>query len=253
MKKIFTMLLVFTLVSPVLQITKSSEAEAAAKVKTDTSQYFITQEKFNKRETASSITLKQGKLTVTAIKQKSTDLPSTTLIDSITIANGTKKYTITFEDEPETVTSISKSSSSKYLALQAGYGSGNKLFVINLNDGSYKIINDLVKSATAVETVTAYNWSSNGRKLAFSYGDPSLSRIAIYDAVYGTFTYVPRETSTISTAFIFWDRKGTFIDFASEYPSDKFKLYRYSLDTKKTKTIRALDSTEIVELNKINK
>lgn len=154
--------------------------------------------------------------------------------------------------KPETINAISLSSSNKYLVLKAGYISGNKLFVIDLKDGSYNNINDLVKSPNAVETVSAFAWSSNGQKIAFSYGDPSVSRIAIYNVFYGTFTYVPRETSTISTAFILWDKKGDFIDYASEYPSDNFKLYRYSLNTKKTKIIKALDSTEITKMSQIS-
>ncbi|MFC3746062.1 hypothetical protein [Paenibacillus sp. GCM10012306] len=251
MRKIFAILLIFTLIYPVLQSTENSKVEAAAKVKADTSQYFITPEKFTKQETTSRITLKQGPWTVSAIKQKSTVLPSTT-IDSITVTNGTIKFSIPFEDKPATITSISLSSSNKYLAIQTGYSSGNKLLVVNLNNGTYKIINDLVKSATAVETVTAYSWSPNGQKLALAYGDPSTSRIAIYNVFYNSLTYVPREVSTITTAYIFWDKKGAFIDFESEYPSDTFKLYRYSLDTKKTKVIRDLDSAEIVEIIKLN-
>ncbi|MBD7968230.1 hypothetical protein [Paenibacillus gallinarum] len=253
MKKIFKIILAFTLVSPVFQFSQYFSNEAKAQMVTDNNfSYFITKEKPSKKETKNKIVFEQDNVSVIATKKKSATPPSDTLIDSVEIINGTQNYTINFTDEFDTINSISISPTKKFLALQAGNLSYNSLYVVNLTNGSYKLINSIVKSSKAVETVTAYQWSPNGQKLAFSYGDPSLSRIAIYNVFYNTFTYVPREIRTISTAFILWDKKGLFIDYASEYPSDQFKLYRYSFDTKKNKVIKKLNAKELAQKNTLN-
>lgn len=250
MKKTFKIMIAFTLAAPFFQFSSHFSNEAVAQTSTDSnSSYFITKEILSKKETEDTIVFKQDNVSVIAAKKKSDNAPSFTIIESVDIINETQKYTITFTDELDTISSISVSPTKKFLALQVGNLGYNQLYVINLKDGFYKEINNIVKSASPVETVTAYQWSPNGQKLAFSYGDPSRSRIAIYNVFYNTFTYVPREVSTISTAFIRWDKIGTFIDYASEYPSDEYKLYRYSFDTKKIKIIKKLDRKEITILN----
>ncbi|MEF3352784.1 hypothetical protein PV403_06315 [Paenibacillus sp. GYB006] len=254
MKRIFKIMLAFTLVSPVFQFNQHFSNEAKAQMVTnDNSSYFITKEKPSKKETKNKIVFEQDNVSVIATKKKSANPPSDTLIDSVEIINGTQNYTINFTDEFDSINSISISPTQKFLALQAGSLGYNKLYVINLKDGSYELINSMVKSSKPVETVTAYKWSPNGQKLAFSYGDPSLSRIAVYNVFYNTFTYVPRETRTISTAFILWDKKGSFIDYASsEYPSDLYKLFRYSFDTKKNKVVKKLNAKELAQMNSLN-
>ncbi|WP_454191657.1 TolB family protein [Paenibacillus sp. Marseille-Q7038] len=254
MRKICKITLALTLVSSVFQFNPHFSDQAKAQIVTDNdSSYFIMKERPSKKETKNKIVFEQDNVSVVATKKKSPNPPSETLIDSVEILNGTQKYTIKFTDQLDTINSISISPTQKFLAIQAGNLGYNKLYVVNLKDGSYKQINSIVKSSRAVETVTAYEWSPNGQKLAFSYGDPSLSRIAVYNVFYDTFTYVPRETRTISTAFILWDKKGSFIDYASEYPSDQYKLYRYSFETKQIKVIKKLDAKERTQMNTLNK
>lgn len=216
------------------------------------SQYYVSNNDVEKKETNDKVQLYEGSIVLTADKKTSKELPNSTVISNINVTNGNKKYSVELSESPENITSISESSNNKFLAIQASYSNGYKLIVLNLNDGNYKVINEIIKNKKTVESVPVYSWSPNGKKLAFSYGDTSKSRIAIYNLSYNTFTYIPRQINIISTAQILWDKKSTKLDYISEYPSDKYKLYSYSFNTKKVKVISSLDNVEVSNLSKLN-
>lgn len=237
----------------ILPISSGSEhTVSAASNSVDTSVYY-SPPTAHKEDTTNAMVWKEGSVTVTASKHK-LEGPITSSISAIKVKVGTQSFALEPQDashaDPKNIQSISLSPTKKYLAIQLEYSNGYNLMVLDLHTGKYKILNDIVKSVTYVESTPVYSWSPDGKKLAFAYGDPSISRIAVYNLSYDTFTYVPRVTSTISTAIILWDKTGKYLDYASEYPSDQYVLYRYSFDTKKVKAITKMNRQQLTNLTK---
>lgn len=217
-----------------------------------TSTYFVSSVKTDKQETKNSVTFKEGKVTISATKKATTTTPGTsTLISSVRVSKGSSSFDIKLSDGIFSIQSMAVSSDQSHVAIHLEKEAGSELLVVNLNKQTHAVLNTIVKNAAAVETVFAYQWSPTGSTLALAYGNTSLSRVALYDAATAVFTYVPRETSTISSAAVLWNKKGTTIDFASEYPSDKYKLYRYTLSTKKVKVVKSLTRSEVNQLAKM--
>ncbi|MMZ53773.1 hypothetical protein D1872_155740 [compost metagenome] len=216
--------------------------------------------KFNKTVSQSKIVWKEKNITLTAKKTELKNVPSTekNLITSITIKKGEKSYTIKtdgYNDKLRDISSAALSPSNTWLAIQAQRSAGDTLILINLKTGKSAIVNDLLKAKGKknIESIPAYNWSPKADQIAFSYGDTSTSSIAIYDPQKGAFTFLPRETDYISTGLILWHKTGKSLDYISEYPSDQKKLYRYSLDSRKVKTIKKISQSEFQKWFKLDK
>lgn len=238
-------------VSVLLATSVLSGNVTAAAQATSASSYFTSNVQMYKQESNNKIMFQQGQLTISATKQAATEPGMSTSIQSIHIDRGSVGFAVELKERAATIQSIAVSSDQSYVAIQVEKEAGSELLVVDLNEQTCKIMNQIVKNAASVETVWAYQWAPVGNTLAFAYGNTSLSRVALYNVSTGMFTYVPRETNTISTAAVLWNAKGSGVDFVSEYPSDHYKLYRYTLHTKKVKVLQSLTRSEVAQLAKL--
>ncbi|MBG9763262.1 hypothetical protein ABD78_05855 [Paenibacillus polymyxa] len=216
--------------------------------------------KFKKNESQGQVIWKEKNITLTAKKTELKNAPSTekNLITSITIKKGEKIYTIhtdKFDDKLRDISSVSICPSSNWLAIQTRRSAGETVLLVDMKNGKHQVLNDQLSAAGKknIETINSYNWSPKADQIAFSYGDTSTSSIAIYNPQKGEFTFLPRETDYISTGLILWHKNGKSLDYISEYPSDQKKLYRYSLESKKVKTIKKISQSEFQKWFKLDK
>ncbi|AWB46502.1 hypothetical protein DCC85_21580 [Paenibacillus sp. CAA11] len=205
--------------------------------------------KFTKAVSQSAVTWKGNQLTLMALKTVANSEevvnPEQKVLGSMNLTYGDKKFTIPFSERPVDIRSLSLSASKDYLAVSAEYSAGSKLYIVNLSTGKFVILNDVLeaKGKGFVESVSAFNWAPSGSQLAFAYGDTSESYPALYDAKTGKLTSIYSKVKYISTAAVLWHKNGKGFDFISESPSDRFKLYRYSVGgaIKAVKTIERND------------
>ncbi|SFG41583.1 hypothetical protein SAMN05660649_01630 [Desulfotomaculum arcticum] len=161
----------------------------------DTSLYYFRDYNPRKELNENKITWKEDEITFIANKSKSQGeekYESDTVIISMTIEKGNKKYDIKLDEKPISISALNLSASDEYLAVNASYHYGDKVIIINLNSGENFILNDYIESNGEgfVETIHSYNWSPDGNKLAFSFGNTSKSRLAIYDLDNRNFTLI---------------------------------------------------------------
>ncbi|MEJ3716519.1 hypothetical protein WGM54_00705 [Paenibacillus polymyxa] len=216
--------------------------------------------KFKKSETPNQVMWKEKNITLLAKKVELENVPSSekSVITSITIKKGEKSYTLKtdgYNDKLRDISSAVLSPSNTWLAIQAQRSAGDTLLLINLTTGKSTIVNDLLKAKGKknVESITAYNWSPKEDQIAFSFGDTSSSSLAIYNTKKDGFIYLPRETDYISTGLTLWHKDGKSLDYISEYPSDQKKLYRYSMDSKKVKSVKKISQSEFQKWFKLDK
>ncbi|WP_063568014.1 hypothetical protein [Paenibacillus sp. O199] len=215
---------------------------------------------FKKNNSTNKIILKGGNITLTATTVKLEGMPTfeQNVIQSIVVTKGSQKYTIEtsdLEDNWLDITSVVASNSNTWLAIHAERSSGNTLMLLNLQTGEVTELNDRLKKAGKknIETIADYNWAPNEDQIAFSYGDPSKSSIAIYNVQKESFVYLPRATNYISTNLILWQKNGKMLDYISEYPSDQMILYRYSIESNKVKPVKKISRNEFAEWFKLDK
>ncbi|WP_044878994.1 hypothetical protein [Paenibacillus sp. IHBB 10380] len=211
--------------------------------------------KFKKTVSQSKIIWKGKDITLTANKIKLDHVATfeQNVITTMVITNGSKKYTIPFDESDERpldISSVSLAPSHTFLAVHVNHSAGYYLLLVDLKTGKSTMLNDRLKAEGKgfIETISAYNWSPKENKIAFAYGDTSKKSIAIYNVNNDTFFYLPRETNYISTALVLWHKNGEILDFICEYPSDQWKLYRYSTNSKKVKTIKSINREELSKL-----
>ncbi|MEW4371831.1 hypothetical protein [Paenibacillus kandeliae] len=197
--------------------------------------------------TSSTTSLTSGTITVSIKKPANTTLPAAT-VHTIHLAYNHKNYNIALTEPAVDLMSMSVSPSGNYVAIQTSKEAGYQLIVFHVQTASFTILNDVLPAPTTVETVSVYNWSPQRDQLAVAYGTTDYSRIAIYKASSSTCIRIPRVSNWISTAVVLWNKQGTTLDFASEYPSDHYKLYRYILRTQQVKGIQALNRTQLSSL-----
>lgn len=206
------------------------------------SNYFISDQKAEITSTEGEITWKSSEITLIAKESSAT-------ISSIQINNGTNKYDISIPEEitgnEAELNSVSLSPSKRFIAINIFIKNvGNQLIVIDLADGKNITLNKLDNKY--YEEIHSYNWSPTDNKLAFSYGNTSSSKLAIYDFDNQELQTLP-DKGLINTLYIIWNKDGKGLDFISESPTDEFKLYRY--DPSKN-TIEEKSSVPLDELSK---
>lgn len=224
---------------------------SAANSHLNMSQYYMQSDNMEKKADKSKVVVSDGSVTITA-KKKANEGPQSIILSDIVITSNKQKYNITIDDSLSDIRSLEVSSNGKYVAIVGNAMDGSKLIVLNLTNGKYKVINDIVKMLNSPH-IPFCSWSPDGNKLAIAHGDPGISRVSIYNLPDGTFTYIPREVDLIGAIHMFWSKKGDTLDYVGEYKSDKYKLYRYSLNTKKVKTITNLTEKEVDKIWELNK
>ncbi|WP_315794261.1 hypothetical protein [Paenibacillus sp. BIC5C1] len=215
---------------------------------------------FKKSNSTNKIIWKGGNITLTATTVKLEGKPTfeQNVIQSIVVTKGNQKHTIETSDLEDSwldITSVVASNSKTWLAVNAKRSSGNTLMLLNLQTGDKTELNERLKKAGKknIETIAAYNWAPNEDQIAFSYGDPSKSSLAIYNVKKESFIYLPRATNYISTNLILWQKNGKILDYISEYPSDQMILYRYSIESNKVKPVKKISRNEFAEWFKLDK
>ncbi|WP_413374585.1 hypothetical protein [Paenibacillus taichungensis] len=215
---------------------------------------------FKRNNSTNKIIWKGGNITLTATTVKLEGKPTfeQNVIQSIVVTKGSQKHTIEtrdLEDNWLDITSVVASNSNTWLAIHAERSSGSTLMLLNLQTGEVTELNDRLKKAGKknIETIADYNWAPNEDQIAFSYGDPSKSSIAIYNVQKESFVYLPRATNYISTILILWQKNGKILDYISEYPSDQMILYRYSIESNKVKPLKKISRNEFAEWFKLDK
>jgi hypothetical protein len=215
---------------------------------------------FKKNNSANKIIWKGGSITLTATTVKLEGKPTfeQNVIQSIVVTKGSQKHTIEtsdLEDNWLDISSVVASNSNTWLAIHANRSSGNTLMLLNLQTGEVTELNDRLKKAGKknIETIATYNWVPHEDQIAFSYGDPSKSSLAIYNVQKESLIYLPRATNYISTNLILWQKNGKILDYISEYPSDQMILYRYSVESNKVKPVKKISRNEFAEWFKLHK
>ncbi|MBY0116624.1 MULTISPECIES: hypothetical protein [Paenibacillus] len=180
------------------------------------------------------------------------------IIDTIVVTHDKEKYTLQtgdFEVKLLDITSVVKSPSNQWIAIQVEKSAGSNLILMNLKTGKYTIINERLEKAGKqnVETISSYNWSPKEDIIAFSYGNTEKSTLAIYDTKKDSVVYLPRATNYISTGLVLWHKNGKIMDYISEYPSDQWILCRYDTGSKKVKPVKRITKKEFQQWFKLDK
>jgi len=216
------------------------------------SQYYMQSDNMEKKADKSKVVVMDGAVTITATKEAN-EGPQSIILRDIVVTSNEQKYPITIDDSLSDIRSLEVSPNKKYVAIVGNAMDGSRLIVLNLTDGKYKLINNIVKMLKNSPDIPFCSWSPDGSKLAFTYGDPGIGRVAIYNLPDETFTYIPREVNLIGAIHMFWSKKGDTLDYVGEYKPSQYKLYRYSLNTKKVKTIAQLTEKEVDNIWELNK
>ncbi|RUT35545.1 hypothetical protein EJP77_00535 [Paenibacillus zeisoli] len=208
--------------------------------------YFTSRAEAKITSTKNHLTWNMDTITLTAKK-------SSTTITSIKVNTGASQYDLSIPREikiqPTDLTSIALSPSEKFIAINVFIQNvGNLLMVVNLDNGKSITLNNLTH--VSYETIHAYNWSPIDDQLAFSYGDTSYSKLAIYDFNNQELKNLPEIKHLVSTMYIMWNKDGTDFDFISESPPDEFKLYRYEGITNTAEKISPISRQEFPKYKK---
>ncbi|WP_334074439.1 hypothetical protein [Paenibacillus sp. A14] len=215
--------------------------------KVDLSLYYSPDKEAVKKVTSNKITWKENKVTFIANKKKDS-------ISTLNFINKDKNFKIKIDPKPDDIFSLSLSSTKQYVAVALKYGYGNKLMLLNLSSGKYFILNDLLKSNNkgTVESISANNWSPDGKKIAFRYGDTSTSKLAIYDVEKNTFSYPPIREDYLGVYRIMWYKDGKCFDYISDFPDNPaLKLYRYTLNDNSITTVSSITENELSNMDKL--
>lgn len=199
-------------------------------------------------------------LTVTAhtvVKEHKADFEQN-VIESIVIQKGAVRHeidTADYDDSWLDLASVAESPATGWVAIQASRSAGASLLLVNMDTGESVVLNDRLQQEVkgTLETITAYQWSPTGEQIALSYGDPSKSTLAIYDAAKDSVLRLPRTTNYISTSLILWHKNGKAFDFIGEHPSDRFILFRYDAKSGKVKPVRKLTRKQMNDWLKLDK
>ncbi|CAH1197088.1 hypothetical protein [Paenibacillus sp. JJ-223] len=234
--------------------------QAVSQVSAASSVVYQNVTQYAKKTAPGSIVWTGKGLTVTAhtvVKEDKADFEQN-VIESIVIQKGAVRHeidTADYDDSWLDLASVAESPATGWVAIQASRSAGASLLLVNLDTGESIVLNDRLQQEVkgTLETITAYQWSPTGEQIAFSYGDPSKSTLAIYDAAKDSVLRLPRTTNYISTSLILWHKNGKAFDFISEHPSDRFTLFRYDTKSSKVKPVRKLTRKQMGDWLKLDK
>ncbi len=191
----------------------------------------------------------QGNVSFTAQLTESTGEgvhESDKVVSSMKIQSGEEEYTPQLESAPLRINSLSLSSA-HYLAVDVSDHEGTRLIIVDLTDGSYKVLNQLQKSATGSnsEKIDAYNWSPDGSQIAFGIGNLGSSYIAMYDTKNQKISLLSQQNYSLITGLA-WATDGHSFSFIAE-DADSVMIYRYNgHKVAKTGTISEKDRQELI-------
>ncbi|KAF6580597.1 TolB family protein [Paenibacillus sp. EKM211P] len=203
----------------------------------DYSQYYKNQARSKVIVSGKQIVWKNKDVTFTAklIKSQGEETAEANeVVDSIKIKSKRGEQLIQLKPRPLRVNSLFLSKSNQ-VALHVSDHEGSRLVLINLSDGTQTIVNRFMMNSDGVgsEKIDAYNWSPDGKKIAFGIGNLGSSYIGVYDVERKSYKHVSDKDFTL-IPFIAWHKDGKNFDFVSKADdSPQSVLYTYS-ETKKS-------------------
>uniref|UniRef100_UPI003EB81134 protein tolB n=2 Tax=Paenibacillus TaxID=44249 RepID=UPI003EB81134 len=156
------------------------------------------------------------------------------VVDSMKIKSKRGEQLIKLNPRPLRVNSLSLSKNNQ-VALHVSDHEGSRLVLINLSEGAQTIVNmfEMNSDGAGSEKIDAYNWSPDGKKIAFGIGDLGSSYIGVYDVECKSYTHVSDKDFTLISSIV-WHKDGKSFDFVSKGDdSPQAILYTYS-ETKKS-------------------
>ncbi|WP_310830688.1 hypothetical protein [Paenibacillus pedocola] len=182
---------------------------------------------------------------VTLIATKTSDS-----ITSLQVKNAGNSYDVNIPEyvlhNISNVVSVALSANHKYLAINVlATNIGHQLVVLDLTNGQSSYMNNNIDKGENYESIYTFNWSPKDNKLALSYGYLGSSSLAVYDFDNKKLIKLPQKEHYIETPFILWDKDNDGIDFISEYPSDQYRLYRYTIGANQVKAITNITKSEL--------
>ncbi|MEJ3717706.1 protein tolB [Paenibacillus polymyxa] len=203
----------------------------------DYSQYYNNQDKFKVVVSGKQIVWKNKDVTFTAklTKAKGEEAAEANeVVDSMKIKSKRGEQLIKLNPRPLRVNSLSLSKNNQ-VALHVSDHEGSRLVLINLSEGAQTIVNmfEMNSDGAGSEKIDAYNWSPDGKKIAFGIGDLGSSYIGVYDVERKSYTHVSDKDFTLISSIV-WHKDGKSFDFVSKGDdSPQAILYTYS-ETKKS-------------------
>ncbi|MEC0182567.1 PD40 domain-containing protein [Paenibacillus peoriae] len=198
----------------------------------DYSQYYNNQDESKVVVSGQQIVWKNKDVTFTAklTKAKGREAAEANeVVDSMKIKSKRGEQLVKLNPRPLRVNSLSLSISNR-VSLDVSDHEGSRLILINLSDGTQTIVNMFKTNndGAGSEKIDAYNWSPDGKKIAFGIGDLGSSYIAVYDVERKIYTQVS-DKDFILISSIVWHKDGKSFDFVSKGEvSPQAVLYTYS-------------------------
>lgn len=212
-----------------LETSKATDA----KVNTlDYSQYYNNQDKSKVVVSGKQILWKNKDVTFTAklTKAKGREAAEANeVVDFMKIKSKRGEQIVKLSPRPLRVNSLSLSRSNQ-VALDVSDHEGSRLVLINLSDGSQTIVNmfEMNSDGAGSEKIDAYNWSPDGKKIAFGIGDLGSSYIGVYDVERKRYMHMSDKDFTLISSIV-WHKDGKSFDFVSkDDDSPQALLYTYS-------------------------
>ncbi|MBO3284435.1 PD40 domain-containing protein [Paenibacillus sp. FSL M8-0228] len=156
------------------------------------------------------------------------------VVNSMKIKGKRGEQLVKLNPRPLRVNSLSLSKSNQ-VALHVSDHEGSRLILINLSDGTQTIVNmfEMNSDGAGSEKIDAYNWSPDGKKIAFGIGDLGSSYIGLYNVERKSYMHVSDKDFTLISSIV-WHKDGKSFDFVSKGDdSPQAVLYTYS-ETKKS-------------------
>ncbi|MHB0881041.1 TolB-like translocation protein [Paenibacillus sp. SEL1] len=203
----------------------------------DYSQYYNNQDKSKVVVSGKQIVWKNKDVTFTAklTKAKGEEAAEANeVVDSMKIKSKRGEQLIKLNPRPLRINSLSLSKNNQ-VSLHVSDHEGSRLVLINLSDGAQTIVNmfELNSDGAGSEKIDAYNWSPDGKKIAFGIGDLGSSYIGVYDVERKSYTHLSDKDFTLISSIV-WHKDGISFDFVSKGDdSPQAVLYTYS-ETKKS-------------------
>lgn len=199
----------------------------------DSSIYFTSENDSTIKTSISQVIWKEGEVELTAEIAKAQGEQanqSNTVISSIYVEGSHGKKEINFEKKPLGIHSVSLSKSDQ-LAIHVRDHEGSRLMILDLLNGEQVVLNDLniTDNEASSEKIDGYNWSPDGKKVAFGFGDIGSSYLAVYDTESNIFSEVSdKDYRWIS--LVVWHKDGQGFDFISKLDDavGSSVLYRYT-------------------------
>lgn len=242
--------------------------EAEFKDPFDQSNYYSKQDQVELVEDEQQITWSLGDVKVTATKEiiaseieaeesssgetsdqsEATENTGNAPLKDVKVSALNKSYNIELDSAIYRVSAMSCSFDRTWIAISFVTDVGETLILHRLSSDEQINVNMELKPEQSFENITAFNWSPDHNVIALSFGDKEQTQIGVYFVEQKELEIAPYSNSFLSTAVIVWSKNGLNVVFASEYETNLYKLYRYSLSNS---VVAVLADVSFKELNKL--